>query len=75
MTFYKEQSVRIIQPSSSFHNQTGKIINIFELTGSDDGCGTNITVRLDETGYDIDVNIFTIIKIVPINHIDTASIL
>ena len=73
MTFYKGQSVRVILPNSSFHNQTGKIINIFELTGSDNGCGTNITVKLDETGYDLDVNIFTRITIKPINNVNTTT--
>jgi hypothetical protein len=73
MPFYNGQSVRVVQPNSSFHNQTGKIINIFELTGSDYGCGTNITVKLDKTGYNIDVNMFSRINIEPLNN-DTATV-
>jgi hypothetical protein len=68
MPFFVGQYVRAILLGSSFHNQTGQIINIFELTGSDAGCGTNITVRLDETGYDLDVNIFSRISIEPLNN-------
>lgn len=65
MGFINGQRVRVIQPNTSFHNQTGTIVNIFELTGTEDGCGTNITVKLDDTGYDLDINIFSRIKIVP----------
>jgi hypothetical protein len=73
MPFYIGQSVRAILPDSSFHNQTGKIINFFELTGSDDGCGTNITVKLDETGYEIDVNIFSRISLEPLYSDNTTT--
>jgi len=65
MPFNNGQRVRVIQPDTSFHNQTGTIVNIFELTGSDDGCGTNITVKLDDTGYELDINMFSRIRIVP----------
>lgn len=65
MPFINGQRVRVIKPGTSFHNQTGTIVNIFELNGSDDGCGTNITVKLDDTGYNLDVNIYSSIIIVP----------
>jgi len=65
MSFIIGQRVRVIQPDTSFHNQTGTIVNIFELTGSDYGCGTNITVKLDDTGYELDINMFSRIRIVP----------
>jgi hypothetical protein len=72
MTFYNGQSVRIILPNTSFHNQTGIIIKMIELAGSDSGCGTNITVKLNEDGYEIDVNIFSRISIEPLNTNDTS---
>ena len=67
MAFYRGQNVRIIHPISNFHNQIGTIVNIINLTVSDAGCGTNITVRLQSTGYNLDVNIFSTIQIVPLD--------
>ena len=41
------------------NGKKGSIISINELTGSDAGCGDTITVKLDEEGYEVDINIFT----------------
>ena len=51
--------VEICSDSSYFNGKKGNIISINELTGSDAGCGDTITVKLDENGYEVDINIFT----------------
>jgi hypothetical protein len=65
MTFNQGQSVRVIQPNSGFHNQTGVITNVFNILGSNTS-GINITVRLDDSGHDIYINRFSRIAIAPV---------
>ncbi len=65
MTFNQGQSVRVIQPNSGFHNQTGVITSVFNILGSNTS-GINITVRLDDSGHDIYVNRFSRITIAPV---------
>jgi len=67
MTFHSGQSVRVIQPNSSFHNQTGIITNVLNIVGSNN-YGINIVVRLDESGHDIYINRFSRITIVAHDH-------
>jgi|DEB0MinimDraft_6_1074348.scaffolds.fasta_scaffold27265_2 hypothetical protein len=71
MNFFQGQSVRIIHPNSSFHNQIGTITNIIDILGSTNNYGVNITVRLDQSGEDIYINQFSNITIIP--NIDTSN--
>jgi len=69
MNFYQGQSVRIIHPNHSFHNQIGTITSILNILGSTNNCGVNITVRLDQTREYVYVNQFSNITIISNNSI------
>lgn len=53
--------VRIISKQDRFDNMYGVITTIYPLSGSDSGCGNNISIMLDD-GYVLDVNCFTTIR-------------
>ena len=63
--FYQGQTVRVFQPNSNFHNKIATVTNILDLSFDNTCRGRNISIQLNDTGLQLEVNNFTSTRIEP----------